>query len=50
MVGDNYTADVCGALNYGIDACLYQRWDKSFIPDREVTSIVDTLMEVTEIL
>lgn len=50
MVGDNYTADVCGALNYGIDACLYQRWDKSFIPDREVTFIVDTLMELKEIL
>lgn len=50
MVGDNYVADVCGALNYGIDACLYQRWDKEFAPDREVTFIVDMLTELKDIL
>ena len=50
MVGDNYVADVCGALNYGIDACLFRRWDKSFVPDREVTFIVDMLTELKDIL
>ncbi len=50
MVGDNYIADVCGALDFGLDACLYRRWDKSFVPDREVTFIVDDLTEIITIL
>ena len=50
MVGDNYNADVCGALDYGIDACLFHRWDKAFVPDREVTFIVDMLTELKDIL
>ena len=50
MVGDNYTADVCGALDYGIDACLFRRWDKSFVPDREVTFVIDLLSDLKEVL
>ena len=50
MVGDNYFADVCGALDYGIDACLYRRWDKTFVPDRDVTFIVNSLKELIDVL
>lgn len=50
MVGDNYTADVCGALDYGIDACLFRRWDKSFVPDREVTFVIDLLSDLKQVL
>lgn len=50
MVGDNYFADVCGALDYGIDACLYRRWDKTFVPDRDVTFVVNSLKELIDVL
>ena len=50
MVGDNYFADVCGALDYGIDACLYRRWDKTFLPDRDVTFVVNSLKELIDVL
>ncbi len=50
MVGDNYFADVCGALDYGIDACLYKRWDKTFVPDRDVTFVVNSLKELIDVL
>lgn len=50
MVGDNYFADVCGALDYGIDACLYRRWNKTFVPDRDVTFVVNSLKELIDVL
>lgn len=50
MVGDNYFADVCGALDYGFDACLYRRWDKTLVPERNVTFVVDNLIDLIDVL
>ena len=38
------------ALDYGIDACLYRRWDKTFVPDRDVTFVVNSLKELIDVL
>ena len=50
MVGDNYLADVCGALDFGIDACLFRRWDKNFKPERNITFIVDNIADLMNYL
>lgn len=50
MIGDNYLADVCGALDFGIDACLFRRWDKNFKPERNLTFIVDNIADLMNYL
>lgn len=50
MIGDNYLADVCGALDFGIDACLFRRWDKNFKPERNITFIVDNIADLMNYL
>lgn len=50
MIGDNYINDVQGALDSGIDAILFNHWDSSFVPPQPVTHIVDSLLEIKDIL
>lgn len=50
MIGDNYDNDVVGALDYGMDAMLFNRWDTSFVPPRPVTYLVNELKEVRNVL
>lgn len=50
MIGDNYEGDVLGAIDSGIDAMLFRRWDKNLQPAPTVSYTVDTLPEIAEIL
>lgn len=50
MIGDNYVNDVQGAINSGIDAILFNRWDQSFVPPEPVNHIVNYLLEIKDIL
>ena len=50
MIGDNYQNDVVGAMNAGIDAMLFNRWEKGFVPPQPVTYVVDELKEIMQIL
>ena len=51
MIGDNLQTDVLGALNAGIDAMLFNRWqvDASDIP-KTPTFVVGALHDITKIL
>lgn len=46
MIGDNYSTDIEGAMNAGIDAVLFNRWDASFEPPRPVSFVVSSLREI----
>jgi putative hydrolase of the HAD superfamily len=46
MIGDNYIADIEGAMDAGMDTILYNRWDASFVPPRKPTYIVNELKEI----
>ena len=50
MIGDNYSTDIEGAINAGLDTLLFRRWDPSFIPPRPVTYVVDSLREIQSVL
>ncbi len=50
MIGDNYQSDIVGALDAGIDAMLYLRWDPDFVPPRKVNYVVPTLRDISAIL
>ena len=50
MIGDNYVNDVQGAINAGIDAILFNKWDQSFVPPEPVNHIVNHLIEIKDIL
>ena len=51
MIGDNLNTDILGALNAGLDAMLFNRWDidAKDIPST-VTFIVDSLHDIKNIL
>ena len=46
MIGDNYIADIEGAMDAGMDTILYNRWAASFVPPRKPTYIVNELAEI----
>lgn len=48
MIGDNYNADIEGAMDYGLDTILFNRWDPDFVPPRKPTHIVKELMEIKD--
>lgn len=50
MIGDNYNTDILGAINSGIDAMLFNRWDKDFVPPHPIAYTVNTLSEIKNIL
>ena len=50
MIGDNYIADIEGAMDAGMDTILYNRWDASFVPPRKPTYIVNELKEIIKVL
>jgi putative hydrolase of the HAD superfamily len=50
MIGDNYIADIEGAMDAGLDTILYNRWDASFVPPRKPTYIVNELGEIMKLL
>ena len=50
MIGDNYIADIEGAMDAGLDTILYNRWDASFVPPRKPTYIVKELAEIMKLL
>ena len=50
MIGDNYQNDIVGAMNAGIDALLFNRWERGFVPPQPVTYIVDELKDIMQIL
>lgn len=50
MIGDNYSTDIEGAMNAGLDTLLFRRWDPSFIPPCPVTYVVDSLREIQSVL
>jgi putative hydrolase of the HAD superfamily len=51
MIGDNLQSDIIGALNAGLDAMLFNRWQ---VPSQEfpqnLTFAVETLSEIKMIL
>ena len=51
MIGDNLQSDILGALNAGLDAMLFNRWQ---VPPEEIpqnlTFVVDNLCNIMEIL
>ena len=51
MIGDNLQSDILGALNAGLDAMLFNRWQ---VPSEELpqdlTFVVDNLCDILEIL
>jgi len=51
MIGDNLNTDVLGALNAGLDAMLFNRWniEKTDIP-HTVTFVVDRLLDIRNVL
>ena len=51
MIGDNYQTDILGALNAGIDALLFNRWnEQTFDPKLSPTYIVDSLLSIKPLL
>ena len=50
MIGDNYQNDILGAMNAGIDAMLFNRWEKGFVPPQRVTYVVEELKDIIYIL
>lgn len=50
MIGDNYQNDILGAMNAGIDAMLFNRWEKGFVPPQPVTYVVEELKDIIHIL
>lgn len=51
MIGDNLQTDILGALNAGIDALLFNRWDvNADEADPRPTFVVDRLLEIKELL
>ena len=51
MIGDNLRTDILGALNAGIDALLFNRWDvNADEADPRPTFVVDRLLEIKELL
>lgn len=49
MIGDNYNADIEGAMDSGLDTILYNRWDPDFVPPRKPTYIVKELGEIMKL-
>ena len=51
MIGDNLQTDILGALNAGLDAMLFNRWniEKTEIP-QTVTFVVNSLRDIMKIL
>jgi putative hydrolase of the HAD superfamily len=51
MIGDNLQTDILGALNAGLDAMLFNRWniEKTEIP-QTVTFVVNSLRDIMSIL
>ena len=51
MIGDNLQSDILGALNAGIDAMLFNRWQvlSEEIP-QTLTFVVPTLCDIKSIL
>lgn len=49
MIGDNYNADIEGAMDSGLDTILYNRWDPNFVPPRKPTYIVKELGEIMKL-
>lgn len=51
MIGDNLQTDILGALNAGIDAILFNRWDVDVSESPQApTCVVSSLREIMEIL
>ena len=51
MIGDNLQTDILGALNAGIDAMLFNRWNVEVGESPQVpTFVVDNLRDVMGIL
>lgn len=51
MIGDNLQTDILGALNAGIDALLFNRWDVDVSESPQApTCVVSSLREIMEIL
>lgn len=50
MIGDNYNTDILGAKNAGIDAMLFRRWGRDFVPPQPVEYVVDELCEIKDYL
>lgn len=50
MIGDNYNTDILGAMDAGIDAMLFKRWDAEFMPPRAPLFSVCSLREILGIL
>jgi putative hydrolase of the HAD superfamily len=51
MIGDNLQTDIMGAMNAGIDAMLFNRWDVSVSDSQQTpTFVVDRLRDITRIL
>ena len=51
MIGDNLQTDILGALNAGIDALLFNRWDVDVSESLQApTCVVTSLREIMEIL
>lgn len=51
MIGDHYDTDIAGAINAGLDAIFFNRWNVDpHTLDRQPNYIVDKLMEIENIL
>ena len=50
MIGDNYTTDIIGAQEAGLDVLFLNRWDKDFVPPKPVNHQVNNLREIIHIL
>lgn len=51
MIGDNLQTDILGALNAGIDALLYNRWNaEANDVEPAPTFVVERLLDITDIL
>lgn len=51
MIGDNYNTDILGAMNYGLDTILFNRWQiDTKTLERQPTYIVNKLQEINNIM
>lgn len=51
LIGDNYNTDILGAMNYGLDIILFNRWQiDTKTLERQPTFIVNKLQEINDIL
>lgn len=50
MIGDNYTTDILGALNYGLDAIWFNRWNQSQAPDPRILLTTTCLNDILHAL